>query len=150
MRSATISVVYLSWPSLSCHLRVRRRPSTYTCEPFFRYSPAISASLPRNTIRCHSVSSFFSPLALSFHWKDVATDTLVSAAPSGMYRVSGSRPRLPTRMTLFTDAMSHLSSYQFAYFALIPLPGDYFQVRDALARQYLGLAHAAHCGERFA
>ena len=28
MRSATISVVYLSWPSLSCHLRVCRRPST--------------------------------------------------------------------------------------------------------------------------
>ena len=28
MRSATISVVYLSAPSLSCHLRVCRRPST--------------------------------------------------------------------------------------------------------------------------
>ena len=37
-------------------------------------------------------------------------------------------------MTLFTDAMSHLSRYQFAYFALIPLPCDYLQVRDPLAR----------------
>jgi len=28
MRSAMISVVYFSWPSLSCHLRVCSRPST--------------------------------------------------------------------------------------------------------------------------
>src|SRR2546426_8562715 len=35
------------------------------------------------------------------------------AAPSGIYRVSGSRPRLPTTITLFTDAMSALRAEQF-------------------------------------
>src|SRR2546421_4296005 len=101
-------------------------------------------------MRCHSVSSFFSPLVLSVHWNEVASDTLVIAAPSGMYLVSGSRPRLPTRMTLFTDAISALPTKQFAHAALVPLLRHDFEARDALAREHLGFAHAAHRGERFA
>jgi len=62
--------------------------------------------LPKNATRCHSVFSCFSPEPLSFHVSVVAMEMFVTAPPSGMYRVSGSRPRLPTRMTLFTDAMS--------------------------------------------
>src|SRR5882762_4535157 len=101
-------------------------------------------------MRCHSVSSFFSPLALSVHWNDVASDTLVIAAPSGMYFVSGSRPRLPTRITLFTDAISHLPRYQFAHTRFIPLSRYDLEARDALVHNHLRLAHAAHGGKRFA
>lgn len=43
MLSAMISVVYLSTPFLSCHLRVFSRPPAQTGRPFLRYSPAISA-----------------------------------------------------------------------------------------------------------
>jgi hypothetical protein len=49
---------------------------------------------------------FFSPVALSFQLSVVATVMLVIASPLGMYRISGSRPRLPTMMTLLTDAIS--------------------------------------------
>src|SRR5882672_4477192 len=101
-------------------------------------------------MRCHSVSSFFSPLALSVHWNDVASDALVIAAPSGMYFVSGSRPRLPTRITLFTDAMSYLPGYQFAHPALVPFAGDNLEPRDALLGKHFRLAYTAHAGERFA
>src|SRR5258708_7958720 len=65
-------------------------------------------------------------------------------APSGMYLVSGSRPRLPTRMTLFTDAISTLPAKQFAHAALVPLFRHDLEARDALAREHLGFAHAAH------
>src|SRR5690606_29112590 len=85
-----------------CHLRVRRLPSIYTLLPFFRYSPAISASLLKNTTRCHSVRSCICPLCLSFQLSDVARVTLVTAPPLGIKRVSGSLPRLPIRMTLLT------------------------------------------------
>src|ERR1051326_8972369 len=72
------------------------------------------------------------------------------AAPSGMYFVSGSRPRLPTWITLLTDAISYLPGYQFAHARFIPVSGHDLEARDALLGQHLGLAHAAHRGERFA
>src|SRR5437660_6325089 len=100
-------------------------------------------------MRCHSVSSFFSPLALSVHWNDVASDALVIAAPSGMYFVSGSRPRLPTRITLFTEAMSHLPRYQFAHTRFIPLSRHDLEARDALVLEHFRLAHAAYGAQRF-
>ncbi|MCY1462044.1 hypothetical protein D9M71_797720 [compost metagenome] len=56
----------------------------YTERPFFRYSPAISARRLYMTTRCHSVSSRFSPLALSFQEEVVAIDILQMAAPSGL------------------------------------------------------------------
>src|SRR5258708_2908706 len=56
---------------------------------------------------CHSVRSCCAPEALSFHDSLVAILMFVTVIPLGMERVSGSAPRLPTRMTLFTPrAMS--------------------------------------------
>src|SRR5262245_12328532 len=54
------------------------------------------------TTRCHSVRSFRSPVCRSRHVSDVATDMFTIDLPSCMDLTSGSRPRLPTRMTLFT------------------------------------------------
>lgn len=51
--------------------------------PCFRYSAQISASFPNVEIRCHSVASFFSPLALSFHDSVVAMLKFVTASPEG-------------------------------------------------------------------
>src|SRR3989440_7905342 len=101
-------------------------------------------------MRCHSVSSFFSPLVLSVHWNEVASDALVIAAPSGMYFVSGSRPRLPTRITLFTEAISYLPGNQFAHRRFVPLPGNDLEARDALLAKHYRLAYAMHAGERLA
>ena len=72
----------------------------YTCEPFFRYSPAISARRPNIATVCHSVCSFISPLCLSFQLSLVAMRRLQTVVPEGMALVSGSWPRLPIRMTL--------------------------------------------------
>ncbi len=47
-----------------------------------------------------------SPLCLSFHLSVVASVTLATWSPLGKERISGSRPRLPTRMTLLTEAMA--------------------------------------------
>ena len=103
--SARISVLYFSTPAWSVHLRVRKLPSTYTCEPLRRYCPTISARRPLNTTRCHSVASRISPVCLSFHLSVVAMVTLATWSPLGKVRISGSRPRLPTMMTLLMDAM---------------------------------------------
>src|SRR4051795_430729 len=126
------------------------RPSTYTCEPFLRYSPAISARRPKNAMRCHSVASFISPLALSFQRSVVASRMLATASPLGRYFVSGSAPRLPTRITLFTDAISSLPDKHFPHRAFVPLTGDDLEARDAFVRQHLGLANAAHPRQRLA
>src|SRR3954466_4772089 len=98
---ATISVVYCLAPSLLVHSRVWSRPSTKTWRPLERYSPQASAALPQTTTRCHSVRSCFWP-ALSVQASFVATVKFATAAPLGVYRTSGSRPRLPMRMTLLT------------------------------------------------
>src|SRR5580698_7124345 len=42
-----------------------------------------------------------------------------TASPLGRYRVSGSAPRFPTRMTLFTDAIN--SSLRFTFEGPLPL-----------------------------
>src|SRR5882724_3323342 len=98
---ATISVVYCLAPSLFVHSRVCSRPSMYTCLPLERYSPQFSAVFPHTTTRCHSVRSCFWP-DLSVHASFVATVKFATACPLGVYRTSGSRPRLPIRMTLLT------------------------------------------------
>ena len=71
-------------------------------EPFLRYCWAISACLPHTTILCHSVRFWRSPF-LSLYVSSVATEKLATAWPPPVKRVSGSRPKRPTRMTLFTD-----------------------------------------------
>src|SRR3954471_4322027 len=98
---ATTSVVYCLAPSLLVHSRVWSRPSTKTWRPLERYSPQFSAALPQTTTRCHSVRSCFWP-ALSVQASLVATVKFATAAPLGVYLTSGSRPRLPIRMTLLT------------------------------------------------
>src|ERR1044072_7657203 len=86
---------------LSSQERVWIRPSTNTCLPFVRYWPAISACLPKQTTLCHSVASWRLP-SRSFQRRLVATLKLATRCPEGGERTSGSRPRLPTRITLFT------------------------------------------------
>src|SRR3954471_2829860 len=75
----------------------------YTLAPFFKYC---SATLQRPslkiTTRCHSVFSLRSPVPLSRHVSDVAMLRLTIGRPSCVRRISGSLPRLPTRITLFT------------------------------------------------
>src|SRR5689334_15684445 len=99
----TTSVEYFSTPLWSVHLRVCSWPSMYTLAPFFRYC---SATLQRPslkiTTRCHSVFSLRSPVALSRQLSEVATLRLAIGRPSWVRRISGSLPRFPTRITLFT------------------------------------------------
>src|SRR5437588_7379604 len=54
------------------------------------------------TTRCHSVFSLRSPVALSRQLSEVATLRLAIGRPSWVRRISGSLPRFPTRITLFT------------------------------------------------
>src|SRR5437762_10312312 len=54
------------------------------------------------TTRCHSVFSLRSPVALSRQLSDVATLRLAIGRPSWVRRISGSLPRFPTKITLFT------------------------------------------------
>ena len=55
------------------------------------------------TTLCHSVFSFFSPLALSVHLSAVAMEKDTTGSPLAVLRVSGSRPKRPSRITLLTD-----------------------------------------------
>src|SRR5271169_5351405 len=54
------------------------------------------------TTRCHSVRSLRSPELRSRQLSEVARLRLAIRVPSLVERISGSRPRLPTRMTLLT------------------------------------------------
>ena len=72
----------------------------YTLLPFLRYSPAISPKRPNITTLCHSVFSRVSPVALSRQLSLVASDRLATALPPWVWRISGSLPRLPIKMTL--------------------------------------------------
>src|SRR5690349_21594676 len=54
------------------------------------------------TTRCHSVRSRRSPELRSFQFSDVARLRWTILVPSWVLRVSGSRPRLPIRITLLT------------------------------------------------
>src|SRR6201996_4443372 len=100
---STTSVEYFSTPCGSVHLRVCSAPSIYTLAPFFRYCSAtlVRPSL-KITTRCHSVFSLRSPVALSRQVSDVAIRRLAIGRPSWVRLISGSAPRLPIRITLFT------------------------------------------------
>src|SRR5438105_12194844 len=73
----------------------------YTFEPFFTYSPTISASRCQATMLCHSVRSCHWP-SLSLKRSFVAIENFATAMPLGVYFTSGSLPRLPMRITLLT------------------------------------------------
>src|SRR3954451_10736049 len=75
----------------------------YTLAPFFRYcSATLQSPSLKMTTRCHSVFSLRSPVALSRQLSEVATFKLAIGRPSWVRRISGSLPRFPTRITLFT------------------------------------------------
>src|SRR3954464_6996455 len=100
---STTSVEYFSTPLWSVHLRVCSAPSMYTLAPFFRYcSTILHSGSEKITTRCHSVFSLRSPVPLSRQLSDVAMLRLAIGRPSCVRRISGSLPRLPTRITLFT------------------------------------------------
>src|SRR5215813_11746072 len=100
---STTSVEYFSAPLWSVHLRVCSAPSMYTLAPFFRYcSATLQRPSLKTTTRCHSVFSLRSPVALSRQVSDVATLKFAIGRPSWVRRISGSLPRFPTRITLFT------------------------------------------------
>src|SRR5919107_3447862 len=102
-RCSTTSVEYFSTPCWSVHLRVWSWPSRYTFEPFFRYCSATRARFSlKITTECHSVFSLRSPVALSFQLSEVARRRFTTGSPLPRRRTSGSRPRFPTRITLFT------------------------------------------------
>src|SRR5208282_2168798 len=90
------------WPvCLSSQERVWRRPSMYTLPPFFRYSPAISARRCQSTTLCHSVRSCHWP-SLPLKRSLVANVIFATGVPCGVNFTSGSLPRFPIKMTLFT------------------------------------------------
>src|SRR5437899_5701711 len=100
---STTSVEYFSTPLWSVHLRVCSAPSRYTLAPFFRYcSATLQSPSLKITTRCHSVFSLRSPVVLSRQVSEVATLRLAIGRPSCVRRISGSLPRFPTRITLFT------------------------------------------------
>src|ERR671916_472464 len=102
-RCSTTSVEYFSTPCWSVHLRVCSWPSRYTLEPFFRYCSAMRARFSlKITTECHSVFSLRSPVPLSFQLSEVAIRRFTTGSPEFRRRTSGSRPRLPTKITLFT------------------------------------------------
>src|SRR5664279_4260026 len=69
------------------------------------------ASLSNAMTVCHSVFSCFCPLTRSFHVSVVAMRRRAMGTPPVVARISGSAPRCPMRMTLFTDpAMCALPS----------------------------------------
>src|SRR5499426_136368 len=122
---STTSVEYFSTPLWSVHLRVCNAPSMYTLEPFFRYcSTTLQRPSLKITTRCHSVFSLRSPVFLSRQDSEVATLRLAIGRPSLVRRISGSLPRLPTRMTLLTEPAMTFSCFaasgQFARLHLQP------------------------------
>src|SRR6185436_18605868 len=66
----------------------------------------MSASFPHATIECHSVFSWRCP-SCPVQLRDVANLKFATRCPPGVVRTSGSEPRFPTRMTLFTPATMH-------------------------------------------
>lgn len=101
MFRATISVVRLRFPSRSSHSRVWIVPSMKMRRPLRRYLSQISASRLQTTIWCHSVRRCLSPF-LSVHDSSVAREKLATGVPDVVYRTSGSRPSLPTKIALLT------------------------------------------------
>src|SRR2546422_9699810 len=66
----------------------------------------MSASFAQATIECHSVFSWRCP-SCPVQLREVANLKFATRCPPGVVRTSGSDPRLPTRMTLFTPATIH-------------------------------------------
>src|SRR5512145_1200040 len=100
--SATTSILLFLTPSDS-QRRCRSRPSTRTGRPLERYSAQFSPSLPKTTMSKNDTSSFNSLFCL--YRELTAMPKLVTERPEGRYRISGSRTRLPARMTRLNVTM---------------------------------------------
>src|SRR5512141_286048 len=96
--SATTSILLRFTPSVS-QLRCRRRPSTSTGRPLERYSAQFSAVFPNTEMSKKETSSLTSLVDFALYLEFTAMLKLVTASPEGRKRVSGSRTRLPARMT---------------------------------------------------
>ena len=86
-------------PFAGLQLRPRCKPWRPSSDTARRPCRAPSLKI---TTRCHSVFSLRSPVALSRQFSEVATLRLAIGRPSWVRRISGSLPRFPTRITLFT------------------------------------------------
>src|SRR5579864_3586053 len=84
------------------------------------------------TTRCHSVRSLRSPEALSRQVSEVATDRFTTGSPDVMRRTSGSFPRFPIRMTLFTLPAISVSVLFHARVAAKLVPTDPLRHRTLL------------------
>src|SRR6185436_3151888 len=100
IESAVISREVRFWPSRPSNSRVLKRPSTKTLLPLRRFSAARSARSPHTLMRNQSVASTHSPVCWFFVLWFTATLNWVTGRPLGVYRISGSAPRLPMIMTL--------------------------------------------------
>src|SRR4051794_6014405 len=65
----------------------------------------MSASWPNTATVCHSVRSWRSPVCLSFQRSDVATRIFATLSPLWKVLISGSAPRRPISVTLFSDIL---------------------------------------------
>ncbi len=65
-----------------------------------------SARSPQTVIRNQSVASTHSPVCWFFVLWLTATLNSVTGRPLGVYRISGSRPRLPMIMAFENDAIA--------------------------------------------
>src|SRR5579863_1922350 len=85
-----------------------KRPSTKQFEPFFKYVLHVSPSRSHATMSTNVVSSRFRGLF-------TARVNFVTPLPDWVYRISGSRVRLPTKiMRLYEPAMPYsLSQMHF-------------------------------------
>ena len=105
--SPTTSVANFLFPSLSSQLLVRKRPSIYTRLPLWRYFWANSAKPRQSTTVCHSVCETNLP-ERSLKVSVVANGNFATPIfPSRNY-TSGSFPRLPMSITLFTPLILFL------------------------------------------
>src|SRR5688572_6688348 len=85
----------------------------------------MSASPRHSTMLCHSVTSFLSPVVLSLYVSDVAMVKFATDAPFSRLRTSGSLPKRPTRMTLFTPDISKHFRFQIIDSAPATIPANF-------------------------
>src|SRR2546423_6097516 len=119
----------------------------YTFAPFFRYCSAIlqRPSL-KITPRCHSVFSLRSPVALSRQLSDVARLRLAIGRPSWVRRISGSLPRFPTKITLFT--LPAIAALHYRNTGFRQTPSYPLELWHCLPWDHLeATLYASHCRE---
>ena len=82
-----------------------RRPSTSIWLPRVRYWPHESACLSQTVTSTKQATSLDCPVCRSRYVSLTAIRSLATDTPAGDFLSSGSRVRLPSKITLFSDAM---------------------------------------------